>query len=102
MRNCRLGDLAITVNCEIPENLGKIVRIIGQGKTIKWSDRGKTFVWKVESARGERSLVYEIKGRIVRRAVGSVPDIFLRPIRGQDIDDALTVDIELPQLILTA
>jgi len=26
--NCQLGDLAITVKCEIPENLGRIVRVV--------------------------------------------------------------------------
>lgn len=26
--NCEVGDLAITIDCRIPENMGNIVRII--------------------------------------------------------------------------
>jgi hypothetical protein len=34
--NCAVGDLAITVNCRIPANLGNIERIISSGGFQGW------------------------------------------------------------------
>ena len=34
--NCSVGDLAITVNCKIPENLDNIVRSISSSGFQKW------------------------------------------------------------------
>ncbi len=83
--NCSVGDLAITVRCEVPENLGKIVRVIGSKGVIKWSEFGEPMhVWIVEGMTGEKSLVYEVKKKLDRRKSGPCPDQFLRRITPPD------------------
>jgi hypothetical protein len=37
--NCKVGDLAITVKCHVPDNLGKIVQIIAHEGLQKWVDK---------------------------------------------------------------
>jgi len=36
MTYCKVGDLAITVNAYNPENIGKIVKIVGVVGLIEW------------------------------------------------------------------
>ena len=46
--NCAVGDLAITVNCKIPENLGNIVRIISSGGFQEWQGYSELlYTWNV-------------------------------------------------------
>ncbi len=79
--NCRLGDLAITIKAELPENLGTIVRVIGvRGIEEWWGFKTPIFIWEVESVQGGR-LVYEhADGRREHASVGLAPDVFLKPI----------------------
>jgi len=79
--NCRLGDLAVTVKAEIPENLGNIVRIVGFCGVKKWYGfKEPTPVWEVEVVEGGR-LVYEYEGGDREYATeGQIPDAFLKPI----------------------
>jgi len=91
---CRIGDLAISVGCHLPENTGNIVRIIGvEGYQSWYGINGQTFVWTVEASQN-RPLVYENSdGSLYTLMVGPVPDRFLIPIdsdsdsiqRGKDI-----------------
>jgi hypothetical protein len=78
---CRIGDLAISVGCYLPENTGNIVRIIASEGYQPWYGvTGNTFVWTVESTIN-RPLVYEnADGSIETLLVGPVPDRFLIPI----------------------
>ena len=80
--NCRVGDIAITVKCEVKANLGKMVRIIGEHGLDDWSDFDKPlFLWEIESI-GNRRLRYDLpNGKVSYRRKGLAPDIFLRPIR---------------------
>ena len=79
--NCRLGDLAVTVKAEIPENLGNIVRIVGfHGISRWWGFKGSIPIWEVEAVEGGR-LVYEHgDGQREYTTKGLIPDEFLKPI----------------------
>ena len=94
--NCTLGDLAIAVQCEVPANLGKIVRIIGSHGLDTWSDFDRPLhLWVIESV-GESRLSYEYPGgKIRRQRKGLAPDIFLRPIRDPDAPLGIAIEDEL-------
>ena len=79
--NCRLGDLAVTVRAEIPENLGNIVRIVGyHGKSTWYGFKDPIHLWEIEVAEGGR-LVYEYDdGTREYETRGLAPDVFLKPI----------------------
>lgn len=79
--NCQLGDLAITVKCEIPENLGRIVRIVASNGIEHWSDYGPMHTWEVQTLSESDTLTYVIKGKLCFKSKGPVPDAFLRPLR---------------------
>jgi hypothetical protein len=79
--NCQLGDLAITVKCEIPENLGRIVRVVASNGVEPWSDYGMLHTWEVQTLSESETLTYVIKGRLSFKSKGPVPDAFLRPLR---------------------
>ena len=77
--NCSVGDLAITVNCKIPENLGNIVRIVSSGGFQEWQGYSEVlYTWNVEVATEGGALFYEVEGGIEAYASGPAPDIYLR------------------------
>jgi hypothetical protein len=85
MTYCKVGDLAITVNAYNPENIGKIVKIVGVVGLIEWYGfDSKTWVWEVETEGAP--LAYQFgndpKKKYVMR--GEAPDAYLRPIRKND------------------
>jgi len=79
-----LGDLAVTVKAEIPENLGNIVRVVRFSGVKRWYGfKEPTPLWEVEVVEGGR-LVYEYEGGDRRYATeGQIPDAFLKPIAPQ-------------------
>ncbi|MFZ9958715.1 MAG: hypothetical protein ACO3E7_08840 [Burkholderiaceae bacterium] len=79
--NCRVGDLAVTIKAELPENLGSIVRIVGFLGAKKWYGfKAPTPLWEVEAVEGCR-LVYEYEGGEREYTTeGHIPDAFLKPI----------------------
>lgn len=87
--NCRSGDLAITVKCDIPENLGRIVRIIASNGIEHWSDYGPLHTWEVQTLSETDSLTYIIKGRVTQKCQGPVPDAFLRPLHPPTDEEVL-------------
>ena len=98
---CKLGDLAVTVNAELPINIGNIVKIVGVSGYEKWSSyRTKIFLWKVEVASPDRPLVYENPdGTIEKRLAGRVPDHYLRPIRPDELEDIVEHSEELSAVL---
>ena len=77
--NCAVGDLAITVNCKIPENLGNIVRIISSGGFQEWQGYSEVlYTWNVEVATEGGALFYEVEDGIEAYTSGPAPDIYLR------------------------
>ena len=77
--NCAVGDLAITVNCKIPENLGNIVRIISSGGFQEWQGYSELlYTWNVEVATEGGALFYEVEDGIEAYISGPAPDIYLR------------------------
>lgn len=77
--NCSIGDLAITVKCHCPENLGSIVRIKGSKGLITWpKEDGLMQIWEVEVASSNGWLVYERNGMVESYKAGPAPDAYLR------------------------
>ena len=77
--NCAVGDLAITVNCKIPENLGNIVRIVSSGGFQEWQGYSELlYTWNVEVATEGGALFYEVEEGIEAYTSGPAPDIYLR------------------------
>jgi hypothetical protein len=77
--NCSVGDLAITIKCHCPENLGTIVRIKESKGVISWPQQEELMqVWGVEVLSKNKWLVYELNGVISTFKEGPVPDKFLR------------------------
>lgn len=94
--NCQLGDLAITVKCEIPENLGRIVRVVASNGVENWSNHGPLHTWEVETMSQAETLTYVIKGKLCFKSRGPVPDAFLRPLRPPVDEPALEEAQPLP------
>ena len=78
--NCSVGDLAITVGSNIPENCGNIVRIHSALGFDNWRGHEKPlYTWNVEIATPEGWLHYCFDdGEICKRKEGPVPDKYLR------------------------
>ena len=94
--NCKIGDLAITVTSELPENLGKLVKIVGVKGLSWWSDFPEpVFLWRVQALGPQTPLVYQF-GSGPKQAVleGHVPDHFLRPIRPPKASQALSRSVQ--------
>jgi len=83
-----MGDLAVTVEAELPINIGNVVKIVGVSGYQNWSSfKTKIFLWKVEVASSERPLIYENPNGSTERALtGQVPDHYLRPIRPDELE----------------
>jgi hypothetical protein len=80
--NCRVGDLAITVQAYNSDNIGKIVRIIRSKGIGPWPDLvGPQQIWEIESATPGVALIYSINDVPFLAQEGEAPDCFLRPIR---------------------
>jgi hypothetical protein len=96
--NCSVGDLAITVNCRIPENLGNIVRIVDSYGLMPWPEiEEPVHVWKVEVASEDSFLHYFYPTRHHLDVVssGPIPDCYLRRI--VPVSDQLRLDLEEEQ-----
>jgi len=77
--NCSVGDLAITVNCRIPENLGNIVRIVSSGGFQEWQGYSEPlYTWNVEVATEGGVLIYEDENGLGAYTAGPAPDQYLR------------------------
>lgn len=106
--NCSVGDLAITVNCKIPENLGNIVRIVSSGGFQEWQGYSKPlYTWNVEVATEGGSLFYECEDGIEAYTSGPAPDIYLRrltPPHGyllEEFADSEQMQLDLHEIELT-
>ena len=95
--NCQLGDLAITVKCEIPENLGRIVRVVAFNGIEHWSDYGPMQTWEVQTLSESDTLTYVIKGKLCFKSKGPVPDAFLRPLHPPADEPALDLHEPVPE-----
>ena len=79
--NCSVGDLAITVNCRLPQNLGNIVRIVSSGGFDEWQGFSELlYTWNVEVATEGGQLFYEGDAGLIGLKEGPVPDKYLRRI----------------------
>jgi hypothetical protein len=77
--NCAVGDLAITVNCSFPENLGNIVRVISAVGFEEWQGFSEPiFTWNVVVATEGGQLFYQFEDGIEGFNEGPVPDKYLR------------------------
>ena len=101
--NCEVGDLAITIDCRIPENMGNIVKIISPDGFGEWEGHAEPlFTWNVEIATEGKVLHYRLKdGTIGKFNAGPAPDKYLRrltPPKGYLMDEFM--DSEQLQLNL--
>jgi hypothetical protein len=89
--NCSVGDLAITVFCNLPENQGNIVRIKSAVGPRGWGcTEDELFTWECEVATEHGHLFYETAGYITSAKAGPVPDKYLRritPPKGYLLDE---------------
>jgi hypothetical protein len=89
--NCSIGDLAITVQCNIPENLGNIVRIITAEGFKEWEGHDQPiYTWNVEVATEGGALYYQGEDGLEAYLSGPVPDRCLKrltPPKGYLIDE---------------
>jgi hypothetical protein len=78
--NCSVGDLAITVNCSYPKNLGNIVRIVSAVGFEEWANHEElVYTWNVEVASEGSFLYYQYEGEEFKPFTsGPVPDTYLR------------------------
>ena len=103
--NCSVGDLAITVNCAFPENLGKIVRIISAIGFDEWQGFDEPlFTWNVVVATEGTKLFYQIDDGIEGFDEGPVPDRYLRrltPPQNYLLDELIDSEQLQMDLLLT-
>jgi len=90
--NCAVGDLAITVNCTLPQNLGTIVRVISAIGFEDWGGHDQlVYTWQVEVASQDGHLYYQYVGEEIKPfKAGPVPDSYLRrltPPQGYLLDE---------------
>lgn len=79
MKRCKIGDRAFIIKSRFPENIGKIVRVIGQAEFMDW---------RVESEGSPIKVISVDKNGNVRKNAhwkmrGSCSDGALMPIRGE-------------------
>lgn len=78
--NCQPGDLAICINSEQPENLGRIVRVMRRHEnTTEWN-YGTRAAWWCECS-DDMVWYFRTRGEYRFAKEGPVPDDALRPIR---------------------
>jgi hypothetical protein len=96
--NCKEGDLAITVKCDVPENLGRIVKVITFEGFKEWPHYPDSIpVWLVGVYSGNDGLAYQYPdGSIKKSKGGLVPDCFLRPISGLELEDEVSNTEDAP------
>lgn len=93
--NCKLGDLAITIRADNPENIGKIVRIVSsRGLTHYTQGKPPMHVWNVESAVAGVALLYKIGEHFYYKNRGIAPDQYLVPLLRPAVDDAQETHLE--------
>ena len=92
--NCKVGDLAIVVNTELPQNLGQIVEVLGAPTSKPLTLNGRGHIWRVRTVSGRKTLTYLFhkSGQRKQYAVGPAPDRCLRPVSGlTDLDGGAVV-----------
>jgi hypothetical protein len=96
--NCKAGDLAITVKCHVLDNLGKIVEVVSFEGLVDWPHYEDPIpVWLIKSYPGSSGLTYLFPdGTVKRTETGLVPDCFLRPISGLELEDEVSNTEDVP------
>lgn len=94
---CKVGDLAVTVEAELPINLGNVVKIVSAAGHKKFSSYQQIFLWNVEVASPDRPLIYEYpNGEFEQCLTGRIPDRYLRPIRPDELEWVLEEKLGTP------
>lgn len=94
--NCKVGDLAIVVNTDLPQNLGQIVEVLGVQTGKPHTLSGGGHIWQVRTVSGRATLTYrfdEAVPRFVQHEEGPAPDRCLRPVSGLPDDDMAQVGV---------
>jgi hypothetical protein len=90
--NCKEGDLAITVKCDVPENLGRIVKVIAFEGFKEWPHYPDPIpVWLIRAYSVSDGLSYQYPDGSIKKSKGGLaPDCFLRPISGLELEDEVS------------
>lgn len=88
--NCKKGDLAIIVQSEIPENIGRIVHIDGPYNPAA----DGAFRWLVRSAGAPFVGRDPGTDKLIQTNIGTIEDYMLRPVSGLPVTDEVTHDIK--------
>ena len=87
MTYCKVGDLAIAINAYNPENIGKIVRIVGASGLIEWFGfEEPTWVWIVQTDGSDLTYQYGDDPKKNYQNPGEVPDAYFRPIKPPEVE----------------
>jgi hypothetical protein len=78
--NCQPGDLAISISTELPENLGRIVRVVRRYENTPEWNYGTRLAWWCECS-DEMVWYFHARGEYRFAKEGPIPDDALRPIR---------------------
>lgn len=90
--NCKLNDLAIIVQSEHRENIGRIIQIDAPYEPAF----DGAFRWSVHAV-GAPLIGYDAwVDRVIETLVGAIEDYMLRPISGIPMNDEVTDDLEVP------
>lgn len=89
--NVKQGDMAIIVKAKIPENIGKIVKVL----EFAGESHGRSNVWIIAFQRPSKFWQVET-GKVGVSLQATAPDEWLRPISGlpdaDDIDESISHD----------
>jgi hypothetical protein len=103
--NCKAGDLAITIKCDVPENLGRIVKVIAFEGFKEWPHFPDPIpVWLIKDYSDRKGLAYLYTDGSIRQSnAGLAPDCFLRPISGLGLESeneaVKTLDIPIKEKV---
>jgi hypothetical protein len=86
---CKVNDLAIIIQSEISENIGRIVHI---DRPFDQAFDG-AFRWVASSTGAPMLGCFNGSGVLVETLVGVIEDYMLRPITGLPIDEEITDEV---------
>ncbi len=95
--NCKPGDLAIIIQSEISENIGRIVHV---GGPYGYAFDG-VFRWVI-TAEGAPMRGCVANGQFVDANTGFIEDYMLRPVSGLPINDETPIEINVPEAVKLA
>ena len=89
MSRLQVGGLALVLNSQFPENIGKVVKLVRHAGILESEMYGVVDFWVVNG---------ELKGTVSDNADGVVPTKYLMPLGDKQTQDELAKEKELEYL----